>query len=218
MARERLPRIATEAQLFESPTSSDHLVFPLVAGVLTHLLLPPPVPSKKWDPANDRIIEELRQLASELEFDCAASNDAAWERDSAPYARIQRVAIHGWIVVPFRAPEMRVPWKQHTGDDGDDPTLYEAAAISWLRSNATRPLVDLALAGILGIHGVTREDDPVPLVAQRARGIRVDIADILRQRNLLSWPRIVRTVSDGWVNGGAARFGLQLANGQPKKR
>lgn len=213
MTSKRLPNWMHDYELLEAPADTDSLIWPVVAGVVPHLLLS--APREDWVPSNDDVLEEVRADAERLLRDAEPGNDAAWESDVELYDRTRKLAMLGWMMVPFWMSPMYAAWKfprpAAERDERNGGLSDAAALVHWFRRNASEPLVDIALTAILAIHAVTTEEDTIPAIAQRARPIRVEVADILRRRGLVRWPVIIRTISSEWLDGGAARLALELA-------
>jgi hypothetical protein len=154
-------------------------------------------------------IRKLGRDAQRMLEECREDQDSKWEHDAARYARVRYVALRTWRMVDYWVPVMYAAWK--FGRDPGDTEESDRPVIAWIRSHASVPLIDLSIAGIVGIHVVTTEQDQLPLLAPRARKVRVELAETLRRRELTSWPGIVRTASAEWVAGGAARYAQDLA-------
>jgi len=162
------------------------------------------------DGTEDEGIQELSRDAQRVLEECREEQDGMWEHDALRYGRIRDLALKSWLIVDFWVPTMYAAWKFFRHPDATEDNR-DSSIIAWIRSHASVPVIDLGIAGIVGIHLVTTEQDQLPLLAPRARQIRVELAETLRRRKLTSWPRIVRTASAEWVAGGAARFALDLA-------
>ena len=202
------PRFPAASALRADANTTDYLVLPLAAGVLAHFLLAsdqvvnPTTGSGSPEDSLAELINDARRVLEECRL-----QSQIWDAGPEPYARVRDVALKGWATVSWWMPVMYASWKFHVV--GAKTGSKEIA--KWIADNASAPLVDVALAGILGVHLVTTEEDAMPLLSRRARRIRVELAERLRRDELSGWPQIVRTVSSQWVEGGAARFALDLA-------
>jgi hypothetical protein len=196
------------SDLRREPNKTDHLILPLAAGVLAHFVgASGSIASSDEDPAGTaRLLASLAADGEHLLLQCREPADA-WSEDNERYARVSQFALKAWAMMPFWMPAMYAAWKFRDSAIGRD-----APIVKWLRASSSLPLVDVVLGGMLGIYAVTDdEEDVMPLLSARARGIRVELADRVRRDGLRSWPQIIHTVSAEWVEGGAARFALDLA-------
>jgi len=195
--------------LKQDATKSDYLILPLAAGVLAHFVLA--LEDRKLDdPKLAARWRDLQDDARAILQSSSEAREAQWDEDDTLYLKVRDVALMGWTAVQLWMPIMYVSWK--FPDNSDGSVRQQASIIKWLSANRSAPLVDYTLVAVLGVFRVTTENDEWPLLSQAARKIRVEVADRLRRDRLATWPQIVRTVSAGWVDGGSARFTMDLAN------
>jgi hypothetical protein len=173
-------------------TSTDYILFPAAAGLLTRIV--PVMPIDGDDDWND-VLDLARVVAEES----AEGDDAQWATDTERYAKVAKLALSGWPLLETLLPFHYAALQMVAVKRGSASTSNAgAAAAEWLRTRPDASLPMTLLIAAYGTAGAPRKRDESPLSARSTRKIRVELARRLRSAGLTRWPEIVRAAAGAW--------------------